>query len=195
MLRPVLRTLAAASLLALVAGPALAADPDDCDCPDSFEQVLKSPRRLLERTEDALRSGNPRLAYRYAALLRLLHPDSKQTAQAFDFACRAFKPIWRRERLADPTSNWALWEPQFMFTWLASFFTEDEFPKQQVNSLLLRMPDMFFSEYEAFVAREGLYTKPPITQWKLEMEHDDGLVTAIRATRVAPTAAATPSGG
>lgn len=194
--RHVLRVLAAGGLLALAGGPAPAAAPD-CDCPDGFEQVVESPLRLEKQAQDAIRYRKPVLAYRYASLLRLLHPDSPEAAEVYKLACGVFKQAWRRERLADPGSTWATSEPQFMFTWLASFFTDDAFPQKQAEWLLLEMPPSFFGEYQAFVARQAQYGKPPIARWKLEYQEDDGRLESIRATKLEASApaAARPSGG
>lgn len=182
--RSTARMLAAACTLALTPAPGIA-EPD-CDCPKSIQQTLASPRALRNLVVEAVEDRKPEMAYRYATLLRSLHPESPETDEIYPIACWAFKPIWRYRRLAEPQSAWATAEMAFMFNWLASYYEGDEYPKERTERLLLNMPPSFFYEFRGYVDRVGRYGSPAVAEWTFEFEEDNGRLEKLTATRVDP---------
>ena len=85
------------ALLTLLAAPAPA---EDCDCPDSFEDVIASPRRLMDRATAAVQASDLERSFLYLSLIRRLHPDSEQADDAFVLATKIFRPLWRYQRSA-----------------------------------------------------------------------------------------------
>lgn len=175
-------------LLALAGGPAPAADPD---CPESFDDVIGSPRRLFERAAAAVGRGDLEGAYRYASLVRRFHPESEQSGEAFLLATRVFRPLWRTKRIEQPNSLWATAEPAFLFQWATDFFEGDSFPQKQVDALLRKMPKTYSQLWTSYVKR--LYGKQGVKQWDFEFEYDNGLVDQVRGVLARPAPAAAPA--
>ena len=180
------RPLLIASLLtALVAGPALATDPD---CPDSFEQVIASPRRLLERATAARDRGDMEGTYRYAALVRRFHPESERADEAFVLATQAFRPLWRFKRVEQPNSIWASAEPIFLFQWATEYFEGNTFPQERVDALLRKMPKTYSARWLRYV--EGLRGTEGVKQWDFVFDYDNGLVDEVSGVLARPVHAA-----
>jgi hypothetical protein len=169
---------------------ALAALPVHADDTRSFAEVAASPKLLREAADDAVARMQAPLAFRTLMMLRTLHPESEESAEAFTLACSLFKPAWRIQRLKDPTSHVAASDPVFMFVWLESFYEGgEEFPTQQATALLRGMPTSFFKTYRAFTRRPN--ARPEAAQWEIAYEEDNGLVTGITATHAAKPVAGT----
>jgi hypothetical protein len=184
-----LAPLLACLVYALAGSPAPAADPD---CPDSFEDVIASPRRLFERASSAVSRGDLENAYRYASLVRRFHPDSEQADEAFLLATRAFRPLWRTQRIEQPNSLWSTAEPAFLFQWATDFFEGDTFPQQQVDSLLRKMPKTYSQLWTSYVKR--VYGTHGVKQWDFEFRYDNGLVDEVRGVLARPAPAAEKAG-
>jgi hypothetical protein len=175
-------------LLALAGGPAPAADPD---CPESFDDVIGSPRRLFERAAAAVGRGDLEGAYRYASLVRRFHPQSELSGEAFLLATRVFRPLWRTQRIAEPNSLWATAEPAFLFQWATDFFEGDAFPQKQVDALLRKMPKSYAGLWTSWVGR--LHGAQGVKQWDFEFAYDNGLVDEVRGVLARPAPAAAPA--
>ena len=185
----VLRSALLLSALLLAAPPGAAAPARAADCPDGFDQVMSSPKRLFQRAANAVQDGDLEGAYRYASLVRRLHPDSPEADEAFLLATRVFRPLWRYKRLDQPNSLWATAEPVFLFQWATEYFEDegDVFPQKQMDAFLRKMPKTYSVLWLQYVDR--LYGEGGVKQWDFEFDYDNGLVDAVRGVRARPAAA------
>jgi len=142
------------------------------------DEILRQPA-LLKQHGDAARAANDlHLAYRYYALVHLLHPESEEDAEVFPWAVAIFKYFYNRNREVDPQSIWLNSEPLFVFEWLEGFYGDD-FPEREVMILLGRLPHPFAMRYIEF-ARQ----RPASAGWMIELEDDNGEIVAVRGERM-----------
>ena len=159
-------------------GPSLAAAaPSD--------ELLSRPDLLLERGRAAFTAQNNELAYRYFALVHQLHPKSKEDEKAFEYAMTVYRIFYVANRYRHPDSIWITSEPTFLFQWFETFVSDKDFPKLQAQFLLQGGTYTF-----AQLFLEHAEHRPKLAAWRIEVDADDGYVTAIRASRAGANAAA-----
>jgi hypothetical protein len=143
---------------------------ESAPCSDVFAE----PARLIERAKAAGEQQNWPLAYRYAALVHLLHPTSPQDREAFPLAAYLYRKSWAPHR-TELDSIWTTSEPVFLFGWLGSFFQDaQEFPQEQMNALFLGMNYGFLRDFLAYGK-----TRPHVARWTITAEKDNGLVDSV----------------
>jgi hypothetical protein len=119
--------------------------------------------------EAASAEQNWELAYRYLALIHILHPAAKRTASCFPAAATLFRRSWAPHR-AELDSIWTTSEPLFVYAWLAGFFSNDaEFPQQQMDALFVGTS---YSLFRNFVATRR--TDRSSREWVISAEDENG---------------------
>jgi hypothetical protein len=146
--------------------------------PASCQALLDDPSWLRAQADAALAEKNLEVAYRYLAWIEALHPESPESTEAFPLTARLFKTLYHRNRYTRPDSIWLTSEPVFLFQWLARYFGNDDFPREQAQALFVGLPYGFFREFVAFSE-----SQPNLRGWTLSAEEDNGIVTAISARR------------
>ncbi len=141
--------------------------------------LMADPALLDGQAMAALEAKQPELAYRYFALLRSLHPESRLTRERFPFAVSLFRLSFQRDRYANPPTPWTTTEPEFMFDWLAAIFaaraeTDEPFPQDETQRLFLGQPRDFFERFEAW-GRD----QPELRGWRILYEEDNGRLEKI----------------
>jgi hypothetical protein len=84
-------------------------------------EALRHPDKLQALAEAESREQNWELAYRYLALIHILHPGTEQDRELFPAAATLFRRSWAPHR-AELDSIWTTSEPLFVYAWLAGFF-------------------------------------------------------------------------
>ncbi len=164
----------AGSLLALLVAVLGCAASTPCT------EVVRNPAQLLEAANAAIAENDLELAYRYVALIHVLHPESTQNRDTFPLAARLFHKNYARHRY-EVDSTWVRSEPRFMISWLAGFFEDDkEFPQESVDGLLLGANYGLFREFVAYAQ-----SHPRLSQWVVTASDDNGIVQEIRAVPAA----------
>lgn len=143
--------------------------------PEACADVLGDPAQLIALSEAAWRDRNPELGYRYAALVRQLHPQSPEAAKAYELTAPALPHLYIRER-SDPRSKWLTVEPVFMMEWLADIYAAsgDGFPATEANLLLVGAPKSFRLQFEQYAKGHALLSRHPL-RFKME----NGLVEFV----------------
>ena len=140
--------------------------------------ALRDPDQLLALTNAAVAKQDWELAYRYVALIHILHPDSEKNREVFPLAARLYRKSWAPHR-TEVDSIWVTSEPRFMIAWLAGFFQDgQEFPQEQVDALLLGMNYGLFRDFLAYAKNH-----PRMSQWAISAEKDNGIVERISGSR------------
>jgi len=139
-------------------------------------ELLDSPRWLFDAAlqQESTVEGLER-AYRYFALVRQLHPESPEARDAFLYAARIHRFLFRAHRVRDPHSPWVVSEPTFMIHWLADFFEPGRFPDTEVNVFAWKLPMSTYRKLEDYAK-----THPEMRKWRLEVEEDNGRVEVVR---------------
>ena len=141
-------------------------------------EVLRDPDQLLELANAATAAGDVELAYRYVALIHILHPDSEKNREVFPLAARLYRRSWAPHR-TELDSIWTTSEPRFMIAWLAGFFQDGkEFPQEQMDVLFLGMSYDLFRDFLAYAK-----DRPLVSQWVITAEKDNGIVEKISGSR------------
>jgi len=144
-----------------------------------FAQVMGDPERLEELADSEAAQEHWELAYRYLALIHILHPESAQNREVFPRAAFLFRKSWAPHR-TEFDSIWTTSEPLFMFAWLAGFFPDaQEFPQQQMDALFLNMSFGLFRDFLAYAK-----IRPYIAQWQITAEKDNGILLSVTGKRV-----------
>lgn len=140
-------------------------------------EAVADPKILRQQADEASKAGNPDLAYRYLALIQILHPDTPESAEAFPEAVRLFKHLYNRERkLAHYDSIWVTSEPYFVFRWLEQF-SRGEFPQEQMNLLFLRSRSSLFQSFLAYARDRAAFRR-----WDIRARDDNGIIESVTAT-------------
>lgn len=136
--------------------------------PEACADVLGDPALLIELSEAAWRDRNPELGYRYAALVRQLHPQSPEAAKAFELSAPALHHLYVAAS-SDPRSKWRNAEPVFMMEWLADQYAAsgDGFPAAQANLLLVGAPKPLRLQFEQYASNHPLLSRYPL-RFKME---------------------------
>jgi hypothetical protein len=161
---------------------ALAAAHERTRC-ESDPAVLGSPARLRELGERQLAARDLPRSYCYFALLRTLHPERAETAEAFETAAVIAKTLFLRVRYAEPQSMWLTSEPEFLFAWFEDLCASGAFPQQAAEALLRGLPRPLADRLNAHLA-----ASPARVGWRVEVRDDNGLIDQVRGVRVAPGA-------
>ena len=141
-------------------------------------EVLDDPARLKQLAEAQIARQNYELAYRYVALIHILHPDSPENRDAFPLAAALYRKSWAPHR-TELDSIWTTSEPLFLFAWLAGFFPDaKEFPQAQVEALFLGMNGGLLRDFLAYAK-----PRPYIAQWTISVEKNNGIVEKISGSR------------
>jgi len=156
----------------------LAANPRSAELvllPEACADVLGDPAQLIALSEAAWRDRNPELGYRYAALVRQLHPESPEVAQAFELTAPALPHLYTGAR-SDPRSKWLTSEPVFMFEWLADIYAAagDVFPETETNLLLAGAPKSLRLLFEDHARRQ-----PLLARHRLRFKMENGFVEYV----------------
>lgn len=169
-----MRAHAAGTLLALLLALLGCAASTPCT------EVLRDPDQLLEAANAAIAERDLALAYRYVALIHILHPESAQSRDAFPLAARLFRKNYMRHR-TELDSIWVTSEPRFMISWLAGFVRDGEtFPKEPMDALFVGSNYGLFREYLAYAQNH-----PRLSQWVVTAADDNGIVQEIQAVPAA----------
>ena len=86
-------------------------------------EALRDPAKLQALAEAAGAEQDWELAYRYLALIHILHPDSEKNRELFPAAATLYRRSWAPHR-TELDSIWTTSEPLFMYAWLAGFFQD-----------------------------------------------------------------------
>jgi hypothetical protein len=146
-------------------------------CADALGDV----DQLKQLADAAITEENWELAYRYVALMHILHPESERDRDSFALAARLYRLSWAPHR-TELDSIWVTSEPRFLIAWLAGFFQpEQPFPQEQMNALFLGMNYGLLREFLAYGQ-----THPRISRWVITAEKDNGIVEKITGVPAAP---------
>lgn len=149
---------------------------------DCAAEVLASPALLREGYTRALDEQELELAYRYLALIHILHPTSAEDLEVFTHAAKLFKQLHTQKRVRDPLSIWTMSEPIFMIEWLLTIFEREEgFPEQEIVYLFRGMPLSYYQQFETYAKQAGVFSK-----WDIQVKDDNGRVASITGTRIEP---------
>lgn len=140
-------------------------------------EAIAHPRILLAQAEQARDRGDPELAYRYLALIRILHPESPESAEAFPEAIRLFKYLYNRDvKHANWDSVWVTSEPYFVFQWLGDESAGEEFPQETMDRLFVRSSYGLFRLFQSYSANRA-----PFRQWDIRAQDDNGTIESVTA--------------
>jgi hypothetical protein len=143
----------------------------------SCADTMRDPDQLQALAEAASAEQNWELAYRYVALVHVLHPGSEKDRELFPAAATLFRRSWAPHR-AELDSIWTTSEPQFVYAWLASFFANGgEFPQQQMDTLFVGTSYSLFRNFVNY-AKE----RPHISRWAISAEDENGITTRVTGT-------------
>jgi hypothetical protein len=158
---------------------------------ESDATLLAAPARLVERARAAYAERDAERAYCDLALIRTLHPDSREAHDVFPDAAALFRSLYLKHRSEDPGSDWLESETSFIFAWLESFFVGEEFPRRETLAVVGGMPRQVGRELIAFMAR----STGPMSDWKVTLSEDNGLVEDVEAVRTKNPPSRTPAAG
>jgi hypothetical protein len=143
-----------------------------------FAEVIADSTRLKELAEAQAADQNFELAYRYLALIHILHPQSAENREVFPLAAAFYRKSWAPHR-TELDSVWTTSEPVFMFGWLAGFFVDaQEFPQGQVEALFLNMNYGLLRDFIAYGR-----SRPYVALWTISADKDNGIVQKISGSR------------
>lgn len=147
--------------------------------PAACADVLGDPALLIELSEAAWRDRNPELGYRYAALVRQLHPQSAEAAKAFELTAPALHHLYAAAG-SDARSKWRTSEPVFMMEWLADLYAAagEEFPADEANLLLVGAPKPMRVQFEQYAGDH-----PLLSRHRLRFKMENGLVEYVELAR------------
>jgi hypothetical protein len=138
---------------------------------------IRGPRTLLDEAKTAIDQHDQKAAYLLLKQIATEFPDSSESLEAFPMAADCLKALYFKNRLSDPASVWVTSEPDFMFEWLARYFS-DGFPEEAANTLLAGFPGSVFRRFEEFAK-----TRPQLSQWAIQAHDDNGIVQSVTASR------------
>jgi hypothetical protein len=171
----VLITAGALGCAALSTGPAASAP-----CADA----LRDPDQLQALAEAASADQNWELAYRYVALIHILHPDSEKNRELFPAAATLFRRNWAPHR-AELDSIWTTSEPLFVYAWLAGFFSDGrDFPQHEMDTLFVGISYSLFRNFLGYAK-----DRPHISRWAISAEDENGITTKVTGSLAAPPGA------
>jgi hypothetical protein len=171
----------AVSIVGAALGCATLSGRDSTSAPCA--EALGDPAQLQRLTDAALADKNWELAYRYVALIHILHPDSVQNRELFPIAAHLYRKNWAPHR-TELDSIWTTSEPLFLFGWLAGFYQDgQEFPQEQMDALFLYMNAGLFRDFLGYAK-----DRPLISQWVISIEKNNGIVEKITGVRSNPPA-------
>jgi hypothetical protein len=140
--------------------------------------ALRDPDQLQALAEAASADQNWELAYRYLALIHILHPESEKNRELFPAAATLYRRSWAPHR-AELDSIWTTSEPLFMYAWLAGFFSDrGEFPQEQMNALFFGTSYSLFRNFMQYAK-----DRPHISQWVITAHDENGIVDQISGSR------------
>jgi hypothetical protein len=143
--------------------------------------ALRDPDELQALAEAAGRDQNWELAYRYLALIHILHPGSEQDRASFPAAATLFRRSWAPHR-AELDSIWTTSEPLFVYAWLAGFFRDGgEFPQEQMDVLFVGTSYSLFRNFARYAQ-----DRPQISRWRISAEDENGIVTKVTGSPPQP---------
>ena len=143
--------------------------------------ALRDPDQLQALAEAASAEQNWELAYRYLALIHILHPDSDQNRELFPAAATLFRRSWAPHR-AELDSIWTTSEPPFMYAWLAGFFRDGgDFPQAQMDGLFVGTSYSLFRNFVSYAK-----DRPQISKWVISAEDENGITTKVTGSAIAP---------
>jgi len=141
-------------------------------------EALADPTQLKSLGDAALAEQNWELAYRYFALIHILHPGSEQDRELFPVAAHLYQKNWRPHR-TELDSIWTTSEPIFLFAWLAEFYQDgQQFPQEQMDALFLHMNGGLLRDFLAYAKN-----RPQISPWQITAEKENGIVLKITGVR------------
>jgi len=142
-------------------------------------EAMGDPAGLKELAQTLIAKENFELAYRYVALIHILHPDSEQNREVFPLAAHLYRKSWAPHR-TELDSVWTTSEPLFMFAWLADFYRDgNDFPQEQMEALFLGMNGGLLRDFLAYAK-----ARPYIAQWTISAEKNNGIVESVTGTRI-----------
>jgi hypothetical protein len=145
-------------------------------------EALRHPDKLQALAEAESRDQNWELAYRYLALIHILHPGTEQDRELFPAAATLFRRSWAPHR-AELDSIWTTSEPLFVYAWLAGFFRDGgEFPQPQMDVLFVGTSYSLFRNFVRYAQ-----DRPLISRWKISAEDENGIVTRVIGSAAPPT--------
>jgi hypothetical protein len=140
--------------------------------------VPRDPDQLSALAEAASAEQNWELAYRYLALIHILHPESEKNRELFPAAATLYRRSWAPHR-AELDSIWTTSEPLFMYAWLAGFFSDGgEFPQEQMNALFFGTSYSLFRNFMEYAK-----ARPRVSQWVITAHEENGIVDQISGSR------------
>jgi hypothetical protein len=139
---------------------------------------LGGPRALLAEANAAFDRRDLETTYARAKQIRVEHPGSPESREAFALAAYAWKQLYHGRRYVDPDSIWVTDERDFLFDWLASFFGPES-PQAVAEVMFVGVDYGVFREFEAFAR-----SRPELSQWRLRAEDDNGIIQSVTAERV-----------
>lgn len=143
--------------------------------------ALRDPDTLQALSEAASAEQNWELAYRYLALIHILHSDSEKNRELFPAAATLFRRSWAPHR-AELDSIWTTSEPLFVYGWLAGFFSDGgDFPQHQMDALFVGTSYSLFRSFLGYAK-----DRPHISQWAISAEDENGIVTKVTGSRAEP---------
>jgi hypothetical protein len=146
-------------------------------------EALRDPAELQHLADAAIAEQNWELAYRYFALIHILHPGSEKDRELFPIAAHLYRKSWAPHR-TELDSIWTTSEPLFLFGWLAEFYADgQEFPQEQMDALFLGMTAGLFRDFLGYAK-----DRPLISQWVISVEKNNGIVEKVTGVRSNPSA-------
>ena len=146
--------------------------------------ALRDPDQLQALAEAASAEQNWELAYRYLALIHILHPDSEKNRELFPAAATLYRRSWAPHR-TELDSIWTTSEPLFVYAWLAGFFSDGrEFPQAQMDVLFVGTSYSLFRNFVRYAN-----DRPKISRWAISAEDENGIVTKVTGSPATPPGA------
>ncbi len=146
--------------------------------PESCHDIMGDPALLLKLSEAAYGEKNPALGYRYAVLIRQLHPESEEAERAWLYAAPALSRFVKYHRYHD-RSPWIHTEPFFLLEWLADIVKDsEEFPFEEANLFFEKLPKSLRIELEKRMADHPIWS-----QYDYSFKMENGLIEYIRVRK------------
>lgn len=146
--------------------------------------VMRNPEQLQALAEASSGEQNWELAYRYVALIHILHPGSEQDREMFPAAATLFRRSWSPHR-AELDSIWTTSEPIFLYAWLAGFFQDGrDFPQKQMDALFVGTSYSLLRNFLRYAQ-----DRPQLSRWSISAEDENGVTVKVTGSRTTPSGA------
>jgi hypothetical protein len=136
--------------------------------------ALRDPAKLQALSEAAATDQNWELAYRYLALIHILHPDSEENRELFPAAATLYRRSWAPHR-TQLDSIWTTSEPLFLYAWLAGFFQDGrDFPQVQMDAAFVGTSYSLFRNFIRYAK-----DRPQLSRWSISAKDENGIVVSV----------------